>query len=319
MSNVEQLNTENIVEEVKDVVTETVPETTPAVETVEEVVNEVTEEKEKKSKSFFDIFKKDKPAEEVTETPVEEVKEEAAAVVADGEEAAAATEAAPEGEVPVDNAPAKKSRLCGLCAFGKKEEAAAPVEGETPAEGETVATEEAAAPAEGEAAPVAEEPVAEESAAPVVAAADAGDEAAAETTEGEAVAPVVEADLVRSGVLFKSGKFFKSNLNERHCRLLSSGAFQWSKTEEFAKAHECMINSETTVVAFMAEGEAAPHKYRFELHCCGSVTTYAADTEEDRDEWIRAIETVKESVTPAATEEVATEAVTEETPAAAAE
>ena len=92
-------------------------------------------------------------------------------------------------------------------------------------------------------------------------------------------------------------------MNERHCRLLTSGAFQWSKTEDFTKAHECSITTESTTVAFMAEGEETAHKYRFELHCCGSVTTYAVDTEEDRDEWIRAIETVKESIVVPVAEE----------------
>lgn len=316
MSNAEQLNTENIVEEVKEVVTETVPETAPAVETaekVEEVVNEATEEK--KSKSFFDIFKKDKPAEEAVEAPAETADAVEDETVAAEAPAAEAAEGAAAEEVPVDNAPAKKSRLCGLCGLGKKSEEAAPA-----AEGEDVpAAEGEAAPATEEAAAMAEDaaPAAEES-APIVAAAAVpeNEEAAAETTEGEAVAPVAEADVIRSGILFKSGKFFKSNMNERHCRILSSGAFQWSKTEDFTKAHECMITAETTTVAFMAEGESAEHKYRFEMHCCGSVTTYAADTEEDRDEWIRAIETVKESIAPAATEEVAAEAPVEETPAA---
>lgn len=315
----EQINT---VEEVKNIVTETVPETVPAVETaeaVEETVTEVVEEK--KTKSFFSIFKKDK-VEEV-EAPVAEATEtvegEAAAVVDE------ATEAAVTEEVPVETAPAKKGRLCGLCAFGKKsettEEAAAATEETAAATEETAAATEEAAVTE-EAAPVTDEApvVEEEEAAPVVAAAVVADEAAAETTEGEAVAPVVEADVVRSGILFKSGKFFKTNLNERHCRLLSTGVFQWSKTDDFTKAHECKVDAETTTVAFMAEGEDAVHKYRFELHCCGSVSTYAVDTEEDRDEWIRAFETVKESIVPAAVEaepvaEVAEEAPVAETPA----
>ena len=317
----EQINTENVVEEVKNVVTETVPETAPVVENtevVEEVVNEVVEEKEKKTKSFFDIFKKDKPAEEAVEAPAaaEETTEAVEGEAAATEEVA---EAAAE-EVPVETAPAKKSRLCGLCAFGKKEEAApAPAEGEAAPVEEAVATEEVAATEE--AAPVAEEaaPVVEEAAAEPAEAVAATEEAA-DTTEGEAVAPVVEADVARAGVLHKSGKFFKSNLNERHCRILSTGVFQYSKTEDFTKAHECKIDAETTTVAFMAEGEDAPHKYRFELHCCGTVSTYAADTEEDRDEWIRAIETVKESVVPAVVEEEAAPAeVTEEAPAVAAE
>lgn len=299
----------NVVEEVKEVVTETVPETTPVVETaetVQETVEEVVEEK--KTKSFFSIFKKDEP-EQAADAPVAEATEavEAEAAAVEGD----ATEAAAEEEVPVETAPAKKSRLCGLCAFGKKSEA---TEEAAPAEEGATATEEAAAPVE-EAAATEEAAPAEE--APVVAAAVVTDEAAAETTEGEAVAPVADADVVRSGVLFKSGKFFKSNLNERHCRLLSTGAFQWSKTEDFVKAHECKVDAETTTVAFMAEGEEALHKYRFELHCCGSVATYAVDTEEDRDEWIRAFETVKQKVVPAAVE--STEAVaetSEETPAA---
>ncbi len=310
MSNIEHLNTENIVEEVKEVVTEIIPETASAVEpteTVEEVVNEVAEEK--KTKSFFDIFKKDKPIEEAAGAPAAEVAE---AVEGEAAESAAVEDAATE-EIPVDDTSAKKKGLCGLCAFGKKsnanEEAAPAAEGDTAA-----ATEEDAAPVTEEAAPVTEEvaPVTEEVAAAPV----ASDDAAAETTEAVDVAPVVEADVVRSGILFKSGKFFKSNMNERHCRLLSGGAFQWSKTEDFTKAHECMVNAETTTVAFMAEGESAEHKYRFEMHCCGSVTTYAVDAEEDRDEWVRAIETVKESIAPVVTEEVAAEVAVEETPAA---
>lgn len=326
----DQINTENVVEEVKNVVTETVPETAPVVENteaVEEVVNEVVEEK--KTKSFFDIFKKKKPEEEAVEAhPTEEAKDD---VEADAAPAADAepTEA-PAEEVPVETAPAKKTSLCGLCGLGKKEEAPAPSTKEAaPATEEAApATEEAApvaeetAPATEEAAPVAEEasPAAEE--APIAAA--AATEEVADSTEGEAVAPVVEADVARAGILHKSGKFFKTNMNERHSRLLSNGVFQYSKTEDFTKAHECKIDGETTTVAFMAEGEDAPHKYRFELHCCGTVSTYAADTEEDRDEWIRAIETVKESVAPAAaaetaeTAEVAPEAV-EETPAAASD
>lgn len=314
----DQLNTENVVEEVNNVVTDVVPETTPVMETTEaEFVEAVTEEK-RKTKSFFDIFKKDKPAEEAVETPAaEEATETAEAVEAEAVEGEG--EAATD-EVPVETAPAKKSSLCGLCAFGKKEEA--PATEEAPAATEEAAEEVAAtaeeavaeAPATEEGAAVTEEaaPVAEEEAP--VAAADATEEAA----EGEAVALVDEADIARAGVLYKSGKFFKSNMNERHCRLLTTGAFHYSKTEDFTKAHECMINAETTTVAFMAEGEDAPHKYRFELHCCGSVSTYAADTEEDRDEWIRALETVKESVVPAVVEEAAAE-TSEEAPAAEAE
>lgn len=319
----DQINTENVVEEVKNVVTDTVPETTPVVETAETVA-EVVEEK--KTKSFFDIFKKDKPAEEVVETPAAEEVVEGEATEAEAEaEAAPETDAAATEEVPVETAPAKKASLCGLCAFGKKEEAPATTE-EAPATDETPATTEEAAvteeaPATEEVAPVAEEvaPVAEE--VPVVAAAAAtdGTEEAAETTEGEVVAPVEEVDVARAGLLFKSGKFFKSNMNERHCRLLTTGAFQYSKSDDFTKAHECMINAETTTVAFMAEGEDAPHKYRFELHCCGSVSTYAADTEEDRDEWIRAIETVKESVVPAVVEEAVAETTEEAAPVADAE
>jgi hypothetical protein len=104
-------------------------------------------------------------------------------------------------------------------------------------------------------------------------------------------------------------------MNERHCRLLSTGLFQWSKTADFTQAHECKVNGETTTVAFMAEGEEAPHKYRFELHCCSSVTTYAVDSEEDRDEWIRAFETVKESVVPEVVAEEEAVAPVEDAPA----
>jgi hypothetical protein len=288
----------NAVEEVKDVVIETVPQTSPVVETAE-TVQEVAEEKEKKTKSFFSIFKKDEP-EEVVEAP--------AADAADATEAVEAEAAAVEGEaeagteeVPVETSPAKKGRLCGLCAFGKKSEAApaeeAAVTEEAAAIEEVVAAEEVA---HAEEVVAAEEVAHAEEVTSATFAAVVADEAAAETTEGEVIAPVADAEVIRSGVLFKSGKFFKTNMNERHCRLLSTGIFQWSKTEDFTKAHECKVDSETSTVAFMAEGEEAAHKYRFELHCCGSVATYAVDTEEDRDEWIRAFETVKESVVPAA-------------------
>ena len=308
----EQFNTENIVEEVTNVVTETSPvvEASEAVqETVAETseVPEATEEKESKTKSFFAIFKKDKEGE-----PVEEAASaaEGEAVADSAEEAAAAdsTEAAAaEEDVPVETAPAKKGSLCGLCALGKKsEDAPAETTGttdETAAE-ETPAAEEAATDAAEEAATDATEEAAPEAAAPAV----ATEEAPVETTEGEAAAPVEDANLVRSGALFKSGKFFKSNLNERHCRLFTTGAFQCSKSEDFSKANECKVSAETTTVAFMAEGEETAHKYRFELHCCGTVTTYAMDSEEDRDEWIRAFETVKESLAACPCDETAKEA-----------
>jgi len=299
----EQVNTESIVEEVKPMVVE---ETVPVIEeTVAEPV--AADERKSKTKSFFSIFKKDD--EEKEEAVAEETTEPVAeAAAGEGEgEAPAATE-----EVPVETSPAKKGRLCGLCSLGKKSdevEAPACTEEATDAPAEEATTDAPAEEATTDAPVPVEEAMAE---APVE---DIGAAAAVcESTEGEAAAGVTEADVVRCGVLFKSGKFFKGHLNERHCRLLATGVFQWSKSEDFSKAHECKITAETTTVAFLAEGEDAAHKYRFEMHCCGAVVTYAADAEEDRDEWIRAIETIKESmVVPAATEveAPATEEVTE--------
>lgn len=263
------------------------------VETVEEPATDDVDDKKKKTKSFFSIFKKDKP-EEV------EAEETTDAEVAEAEETGEVAEASTSEEVPVESTPAKKGLLCGLCACSKKKQES--VE-ETP-DAET--TEEAA---------VAEESQASEEEAVTEEATVVKEASAVEESEVEA-----EADVVRSGTLFKSGKFFKSKFNERNCRILASGLFQWSKTEEFSKANECKIDAETTTVAFVAEGEDAPHKYRFELHCCGEVYTYAVDTEEERDEWIRAFETVKESnlVPEASSEEVVAE-VSEEAPVADSE
>ena len=264
---------ENSLVEDKNVEISPVVESVPASETVETVEDTTTgdvDDKKEKTKSFFSIFKKDKPEEvEAVETTDVEVAEAGQTYA----------EAATPEEVPVESTPAKKGYLCGFCTCSKKKQES--VE-ETP-DAET--TEEAAVAEESQAAEG--EAVAEE--ATIV-------EEAPAVEETEAAAEVeAEADVVRSGVLFKSGKFFKSKFNERHCRILASGLFQWSKTEEFSKANECKIDAETTTVAFVAEGEDALHKYRFELHCCGEVCTYAVDTEEERDEWIRAFETVKES------------------------
>lgn len=261
----------------------------PAVEETTEPVVEAVHEGESKRKSFFDIFKR-------KSSDAKELKTEAAA--AEGEAAAADADA--PAEVPVEDGAAKKTGLCcGLCSFGKKTEAA-PAEETTEAAAEET-TEEA--PVE-EAAPVVEEtateePVVEEAkeATPVVAAAEEAT-AAEETTAEEPVEAVTEAEISRAGALFKSGKFFKNRLNERHCRLLHTGVFQWSKTEDFTKAHEVKMCKDTNLVAFMAEGEETAHKFRFELHCCKDVMTFACDTEEERDEWVRAFETVKEKVVP---------------------
>lgn len=287
-----QTDLTNTAEKVAETVVPAVEETTAA---ATEPVVEAVHEGESKRKSFFDIFKRNS-------SEAEEVKTEEAT---EGE--AAATEADAPAEVPVEDGAAKKTGLCcGLCSFGKKTEATPAAEETTEAAPvDETATTTDAAPVE-EAAPVveeptttAEEPVVEEAkeATPVVAAAEEVT-AVEETTAEEPVEAVTEADIARAGTLFKSGKFFKNRMNERHCRLLHTGVFQWSKTEDFIKAHEVKMCKDTNLVAFMAEGEETAHKFRFELHCCMDVMTFACDTEEDRDEWVRAFETVKEKVVP---------------------
>lgn len=297
-----QTNLENTVNNVADeVVHENVA---PAVETT-------VEETETKRKSFFDVFNKKK------KSTVEEATEATDA----------AAETAEAAEVPVEEKPAKKGRMCGLCAFGnKKKDEAAPeaTEGEAAtaeateaaaAEDTNAATaaapaEEATATATAEEATTATE-TAEE--APTMAAVatdatpteeaaaaateEATDAAAHDTTDADVSEPAVKAeDIARVGLLHKSGKWLKTRLNPRHCRLLHTGAFQWSKTEDFAGAHEIKLCPDTNTVPFMAEGESTEHKYRFELHCCKDVMTFACDSEEERDEWIRAFEAVKEKL-----------------------
>lgn len=295
-----QTDLNNTAEKVAETVVPAVEETTAA---ATEPVVEAVNEGESKRKSFFDIFKR--------KSDTEEVKTEEAAATTEGEAAATETEA--PAEVPVEDGAAKKTGLCcGLCSFGKKAEEAKTEEATEETKTEEVteetkteeATEEPATEAK-EATPVAET----KEATPVVAAAEEP-VVTEETTAEEPVEAVTEADIARSGTLFKSGKFFKNRMNERHCRLLHTGVFQWSKTEDFTKAHEVKMCKDTNLVAFMAEGEETAHKYRFELHCCKDVMTFACDTEEDRDEWVRAFETVKEKVVPA--EEEAAPAATEE-------
>lgn len=289
----------NNVEATVDPVVEAVEEVTaaPVVETVEETVSE-----ESPRKSIFTFFKKDKAGNTVTE------------------------------EVPVDSTAAKKSKYCGLCCRSKKE--ASPAETTETATEEAVPVDEEAVVAEEAAVVPDEEPVVAEPYSEVFEVVDAPaieheDEGPlpGETVEEQAAAAAIDAVpevcIARSGVLFKSGKFFKSHMNERHCRLLKTGVFQWSKTEDFTKAHECKVCGETTTVSFMAEGENTPHKYRFEAHCCGNVTTFATDSEEDRDEWVRTIETVKEAIAPVESyaevvvEEAQAEVAAEEAQAAA--
>ena len=102
-----QTNLDNVTEQV---VNDTVA---PVVDAVEETTTAAVQETEVKRKSFFDIFKKKKSTVE-KDAEAEVPADEAAAAT---EEAAAVEEAA--AEVPVEEKPAKKCRMCGLCAFGK--------------------------------------------------------------------------------------------------------------------------------------------------------------------------------------------------------
>ena len=304
-----QTNLNNVAEEIIND-----PVVAPAVEAVDAGTTEVVEEAEGKRKSFFDIFKKKKSTvEKSDEAAAEEANADGEATAT--EEATEATEETAAADVPVEEKPAKKCSMCGLCAFGKKKDE--PV-AESEAAEEALVAEEAAeeAPVAEEAAAETVEPVATEEAvvtdAPV-------EETVTEPVTEEAVATEEaapaepEVEVTRAGLLHKSGKFLKSRFNPRHVRLLPTGTLQWSKTDTFATdAHEIKLCKDSSTVAFMAEGEEAEHKYRFELHCCKDVITFAADSEEDRDEWIRAIETVKEKLVDEVVAEAETEAVTEE-------
>lgn len=119
-----------------------------------------------------------------------------------------------------------------------------------------------------------------------------------ETKEPEAVDKAAEAetppDIIRHGMLWKSGRFFKNRFGERYCRLLRGGPLQYDKTDAFTNFRVITLTGSSRVVAFLAEGEGAEHPYRLEVHGSEGVFTFASDSEEDRDEWVRAIETVRE-------------------------
>ena len=281
------------------------------VETTDPVVQETTEpvvaEEKKHRKSFFDIFKRTSHKEEPAAEPVAE---EAAPAEAPAEAEAGAEAAAPE--VPVEKECKWKARCCSWCCPKKdckaEEPAAAAAAEDAPAE-EPVA-EDAPAPAAADA-PEAAAPVEEAAAAAVVA--DTGAD-----TEGEAVADPPAEDIVLSGTLFKAGRFFKRNFHERHCRLLKSGVIQSSKTDEFTKAAEFALTGDSVYNEFHPEGEDVKQKLRLEIHGKDGVLTVGTDSQEDYEEWKRALDTVITTL-PKAVVAVEPEAPVEEVAPVAAE
>ena len=141
--------------------------------------------------------------------------------------------------------------------------------GEPPEEGQQADQPETQQP--GEAAP-------EETKPPEEAAAAAGEEQAQGKTQ-------------HTGILYKPGLYFKSNLKKRHFRLVPDGKLQYSPTDKFKRIKTIQLAKGSKVEAKEAESAKDPHPHRLILTTPDkNVYCLRADSAEERDAWVSDIQ-----------------------------